>query len=393
MSLTVKTAVLAFLMLALAACGQSAQEPAGAELVTLETALKVASMIEEPQDRDRVLSEIAVGFTQADQLERAEMATGQIQGEVDKGWTEAAVAAGYAAEGQAEKANAGFVRALVLADEVDDTEEKGWMLSEIADRYRQADRVSNALELLDQVESMATSLDTPQKQAWLLAEVGGNLGAAGKTERADEAFARADALGEQMQNPLELMQLKLWMADRLEKAGRTEQAAEYLLKSDQLLQQLEGSIGANQMSLDLSEIARIYGLLDNTDQAQTLLEAAQEFTDTIEDPFEHNRSQLVIAETYNGLGMHEKAKSLLGEVSDALESIEHPVERKVLVTMLSMGHAEAGDFTRALTQAATIDAVYDQSWALTRIGAAFIAADTAPDKEHKAQLKAITDTL
>ncbi|MDX1589714.1 MAG: hypothetical protein R3296_12320 [Oleiphilaceae bacterium] len=393
MSLTLKTAVLAFLLMALSACSPSSDEAGADRQVALDTALKVASRIEETVDRDRVLSEIAVELTRAGRLEQASEAAGQIQGAVDKGWTEAAIAAGHAEQGNEEKASAGFVRASVLADDVEDTEERAWMLSEVADRYRQADRTEEALKLLDKVEAMATTLENPQQKAWLLAEVGGNYGAAGASERSDEALDQASEMEKAMQNPLQRIQLKLWLADRHRKAGNREQASDLLFKADELLQQMEGSIGANQMSLDLSEIARLYGLIDDKEQAQVQLKVASEFADSIDDPFEHARSQLVIAETYNGLSMHEKARAILSDVSDELSGIENEVELRVLSTMLSMGHAEAGDFDLALTLAATIDSVYDQAWALTRIGAAFIDADQAPDKEQKAQLQAITDAL
>lgn len=381
-------------LLMLSGCGQSGDTtPDTTSNTALEVAHYLAAGIDDAMDRDRVMSEIAVEHTNAGDNDRAASVAQQIEGAVDRSWAEAAIAAGYARQGAPQKAEHGFVRALAIVDAVADADDQGWMLADLADRYREAGQPEMAVLLLERALAQADTLEDPQSQAWLLAEIGGRLGAVGDSEQAAAVLGRAYDSGADVNSPPEVVQLLLWQADRQHTAGNPARALELLVQADGLITRLEDDLGATQMSLDLAEMARLYGEFGQPEQGAEILERALALVPNIKDVFLESRSQLVIAGIYSELHQQDQARALLAGMDEVATGRSDATERQVLTTKLAIAHAEAGEFAKALTLAETITSAYDQSWAVTRIAAAYTAAGKTPGQQEQALLQAMNGSL
>ncbi|TVP53986.1 MAG: hypothetical protein EA349_12615 [Halomonadaceae bacterium] len=387
-------ALLTLSLTLLAGCGQSSDTASSAETHgALAVAHHLSAGIDETMDRDRVLSEIAVEYVHQGDSHRAAAVAREIEGAVDRSWAEAAIAAHFASNGEQEQAEHGFVRALGIIDNEPDADDQAWMLADLAGRYQEAGQNGMALQVLERALAQADTLDEPQRQAWLLAEIGGRLGALGERDQAAEVLSRSYETGGNVGSPPEVVQLLLWQADRQHKAGNDVRALELLMQADSLVERVKDDLGATQISLDLAEMARLYGVLGQQEQAVEVLERALELVPSIQDVFLETRSRLVIAGIYSGLPEQEQARKLLASLDEAVSSRSDATERRVLTTKLAIAHAEAGQFTRALTQAGAIDGAYDQSWAVTRIAAAYTAAGKTPEPQQQVLLQTMNGHL
>lgn len=169
--------------------------------------------------RDRLFPEIARGFVQSGQLDRALMIAQQEN--PNPGFRPrilAAIAAQLAKVGQSQQAAAMFNQATLLANAIDDAYARAEVLGAIAQAYLEAGQTESATQLLNQTIATAQTIEDASNRSYILRTIAEQLTFAGYYQAAIEIAEAISADSERLTK----------LNEALEKAIATEDLATVL---------------------------------------------------------------------------------------------------------------------------------------------------------------------